>query len=81
MNSLKQMMFSDWHLMRIIRLIFGIVMGVNAATTHDPLSGIIAAIFLFQATTNTGCCGASCAVPVVKKEPGENEVAVFEEIK
>ena len=42
------MIFYNWHLMRIIRLAIGIFIGVNAIIMHEELSGIIAAIFLFQ---------------------------------
>ena len=80
MNGIKQMIFSDWHFVRIIRLVFGIFMAVNAIMMHDGLAGLIAAIFLFQAFTNTGCCGAGCSVPITRNNGNKTEEAVFEEI-
>ena len=43
--------------MRWLRLSLGVFIGVQAFQTHDLLSGAIALFFLFQAVTNTGCCG------------------------
>ncbi|MBS1946515.1 MAG: hypothetical protein JST47_02000 [Bacteroidetes bacterium] len=81
MNSIKQMIFSGWHLARIIRLAFGMIMSINAIATHDPLSGIIGALFLFQAVTNTGCCGTSCAAPLRSQKEADEKEIVFEEVK
>jgi hypothetical protein len=56
-----------WNLIRGLRLIIGAYFTVQAIETLDIFSGIIAAFFLYQAITNTGCCGANvCAVPNAK---------------
>ncbi|HVM87665.1 MAG TPA: hypothetical protein VMT76_05720 [Puia sp.] len=81
MNSIKKLILSDWHLVRIIRLVFGIIMAVNAITMRDAFSGILGAIFLFQAVTNTGCCGTSCAAPMRSQNATEEKEIVFEEVK
>ena len=80
--AIKQTLFTGWHLMRWLRLGLGVFISVQAIQNHDPLSGILAAFFLFQAATNTGCCGANgCAVPV-SKDTSEKTVDVeFEEVK
>ena len=82
MNSIKQMIFSEWNAMRIIRLGMGIFIGVNAMMMRDAISGLLSGIFLFQALTNTGCCGAgTCFVPLSKNSRKEPTETVFEEIK
>ncbi len=82
MNGIRQMIFSDWNFMRIVRLIIGIFIGANAMMTHDTLLGLISGIFLFQALTNTGCCCAgSCSLPVSKNNKQEQTEKRFEEIK
>jgi len=81
MNAIKQMVFYNWHLMRIIRLAIGIFIGVNAIIMHEALSGIIATIFLFQALTNTGCCAGSCAMPSRKTNNQNQSETLFEKIK
>lgn len=68
--------------MRWLRLGFGVFIAIQAIQTHDALSGLIAAFFLFQAATNTGCCGANgCAVPTTKKNPDKIEEVEFEKLK
>jgi hypothetical protein len=50
----------------------------------DVFTGLIAGVFLFQAITNTGCCGASgCAVPGTenKTSTAKGEEVAYEEIK
>ncbi|HRG57611.1 MAG TPA: hypothetical protein PK323_01565 [Bacteroidia bacterium] len=78
----KEILFSGWHFMRFLRLGIGIFIAIQAIQFRDALSGIIAALFLFQAFTNTGCCGVNGCVTnpndVVKKKTQEVE---FEEIK
>ncbi|HEY6063437.1 MAG TPA: hypothetical protein VIV35_07490 [Chitinophagaceae bacterium] len=78
--AVKQVLFTGWHLMRWLRLGLGIFITVQAIQNHDPFSGFIAAFLLFQAVTNTGCCGVSgCAVPVSKDPPGKTVDPGFEE--
>ncbi len=68
--------------MRWLRLGMGLYAVVVALQLRDPLSGFIAVLFLFQALTNTGCCGAGgCAVPSSKRGLAEVKEIDFEEIK
>jgi hypothetical protein len=79
---IKQTLFTGWHFMRWLRLGFGVFIAIQAIQTHDTLSGFIAAFFLFQAITNTGCCGSNgCAVPTTKNNNDQIEDVKFEEIK
>ncbi len=60
----KEVLFSNWHFMRWLRLALGIYVGVQAIQFTDALAGMVSVFFLYQAITNTGCCGASgCSVP------------------
>jgi hypothetical protein len=68
---------TNWHFMRWLRLAFGIFIAVYAIRHRDLFSGLLAAFFLFQAFSNTGCCGSTCALPpgpqnreAEKKDPG-----------
>lgn len=77
-----QTLFTGWNFMRWLRLGLGLFIAIQAIQTHDSLSGFIAAFFLFQVATNTGCCGASgCAVPLTKNKSDEIEEVEFEEVK
>lgn len=79
---IRQTLFTGWNFMRWFRLGFGVFFGVQAIQNSDSLSGFIAVFFLFQAITNTGCCGVNgCAVPITKNKSDEIEDIEFEEIK
>lgn len=79
----KQTLFTGWHFMRWLRLGLGIFMAIQAIEMHDTFSGFIAAFFLFQAVTNTGCCGSNgCATPRTPVRTKEiSDDINFEEIK
>ena len=77
-----QTLLTGWHFMRLLRLVAGLFITVQAIETHDALSGMIGGFFLFQAVTNTGCCGAEgCAVPITKKVNDNIEDVHYEELK
>jgi hypothetical protein len=82
LNSIRQTLFTQWNLVRWIRLIAGVFLLFQAIQLHDSIAGFISILLLFQAITNTGCCGVDgCSVPVSKNaEPSTHEVE-YEEIK
>jgi hypothetical protein len=64
METIKQRLLYNWDFMRWLRLGIGVLIGIQSIRTFDAFSGLIAIFFLFQAITNTGCCGSGgCAVP------------------
>ncbi|MFN8360668.1 MAG: hypothetical protein U0264_12205 [Candidatus Kapaibacterium sp.] len=73
---------TGWHFMRWLRLGLGIFIGVQAIQMHDTFSGFIAVFFLFQAVTNTGCCGtSSCAVPQAPANTNDLDMIDYEEVQ
>ena len=63
----KQTLFTGWHFTRWLRLLLGILFAIQTIKSQEILPGFIAALFIFQAFTNTGCCGTSgCSIPVNK---------------
>jgi hypothetical protein len=81
-EAIKQTLFTQWNLMRVIRLAAGIFLAVQAVQIHDAIAGFISAILLFQAFTNTGCCGVSgCAVPATTKNSDAAQEVEYEEVK
>jgi len=61
---MKQMLFTNWHTMRWIRLVSGLFLVVGSWQMHDIWLGAAAGLLLFQAITNTGCCGSgACQIP------------------
>ena len=79
---MKQTLFSEWNFMRWLRMGLGILMATEAVQTNDPILGIVSAFFLFQAITNTGCCGTNgCEITTRKKNNDISDDTTFEEIK
>lgn len=77
---IQQSLFTNWHFMRWLRLVLGIFIAIQAVQMQDTFSGFIAVFFLFQAVTNTGCCGTkNCALPSTTENNKTTEVE-FEEI-
>ncbi|MDD5151071.1 MAG: hypothetical protein PHC28_11460 [Flavobacterium sp.] len=78
----KETLLTDWNFMRILRLGLGIYIAFQAFETHSIFSGVVAVFFLFQAITNTGCCGSNgCAVPTKKSNSDSIEEIEYKEIK
>ena len=81
MFSIKETLFTGWNFMRFLRLGFGIFFVVQAVQTHDTLTGVFGAFFLFTAVTNIGCCGGgSCAAPVNNSNIKKTDEISYEEV-
>jgi len=63
MLNIKQMIVSNWHFMRVLRLGAGLFIAYQAWQDGTILVGLLGSIFIFQAISNTGCCASgTCAV-------------------
>ena len=72
---MRDTLLSGWNFMRIIRLVLGIMLVVQAIQQQFWAAGLLGGLLLFQAMTNTGCCGAAgCGVPPAKKNGSENNL-------
>ncbi|MCC5928586.1 MAG: hypothetical protein JJU28_05005 [Cyclobacteriaceae bacterium] len=83
MNSIIAGLRTNWHVLRWLRLGIGLYAMVMSVMHKDTLLGFVAAFFLFQAVTNTGCCGASaCSTGSINSSKAKNdtEEIEFEEI-
>ena len=55
---------ASWNFMRVLRLTMGIFMMIEAWRSLSWAPALLGGILLFQAYSNTGCCGSgNCAVP------------------
>jgi hypothetical protein len=55
---------ASWSLMRVLRLAMGIFMMFEAYRSFSWAPALLGGILLFQAYSNSGCCGSgNCAVP------------------
>jgi uncharacterized membrane protein HdeD (DUF308 family) len=64
---MKKMLFTNWHLMRWIRLFAAFGITYHAFATEQYFFLFFAAFFLFQAVFNT-CSSGSCQIPKSKTE-------------
>lgn len=63
-NALK-----NWDVIRIIRLVAGVGIGVYAISSKDYIFLLLAGMFLLQAILNISCCGsAGCATSNQQKQ-------------
>jgi hypothetical protein len=75
-------LLTGWNFMRGLRLVLGVIFLMQAIELRDIITGLIATFFLFQAITNTGCCGSNgCAVPNNKTNIEDIQDVTFEEVK
>jgi hypothetical protein len=77
----KENLLHHWHLMRVLRLGIGIFIAQQAIQNQDLLAGLIATFFLYQAISNTGCCGTNACITTPKKDQDNTKDVTFEEIK
>lgn len=81
-EKIKILLFTNWHFMRWFRLVLSVLIAIQAVYMANPWLGFFSAFFMFQALTNTGCCGtAGCATNTRKVDDSKKEEVVFEEVK
>lgn len=59
---MKQLLFTNWHLMRFIRLAFGVFLIFQGIETRQWFFFGFAGFFLFQALFNQGCGVNGCDI-------------------
>lgn len=60
---MKELVFTNWHAMRIFRLAFAVFLFVQAYNTHEWFFIIFGLFFFIQAIFNSGCGKNRCAIP------------------
>jgi len=65
---MKQLLFTNWHWMRFLRLGLALFLFYNAYETHEWFFIAFGAFFLFQAIFNLGCGPNGCNVNYDKKK-------------
>ncbi|MBS1909730.1 MAG: hypothetical protein JST03_07640 [Bacteroidetes bacterium] len=73
--------FSNWNLMRLLRLAAGIFILIQGLQVHEWIFIIAGLWFTLMPLLNIGCCGsASCNTPM-KQWKNKNDRENFENIK
>ncbi|MFB9841771.1 hypothetical protein [Mucilaginibacter ginsenosidivorans] len=82
MNTLKQRIFTNWNLVRVIRLGLGVWLLVMSVQAKDMAMAFFSAFFVATAIGGIGCCGVNgCAVPNGNGTAGPPNEIDYEEIK
>lgn len=82
MKKIKTILLTDWHLMRVVRLIFGISFGIAAYVKSDTIAALVSAFFLYQAFMNISCVlGNTCNTKYRKPADDQLQEITYEEIK
>ena len=64
---MKELLFTNWHIARLIRVAFAIFLFVQAYQTHQWFFIAFGLFFLVQGIFNMGCQNNSCAIPRHKR--------------
>jgi len=83
---MKDILFKNWHTMRIIRLVLSVILLVEAVQMKEPMLGVFGGIFLLMTLLNAGCSGASCCgtndnCNTTPAHKANNKAIEFDEVK
>ena len=60
---MKDLLFTNWHIMRIFRFAFAVFLFAQAYYTNEWFFIAFGLFFFIQAIFNTGCGPKGCSVP------------------
>lgn len=78
---MKDILLNNWHIMRIIRLVFSIFIIVEAISIKSGFLALFGSVFLVMALFNAGCSSGACASPSYNLKDLKKKEVEFEEIK
>lgn len=79
-STFKYNLLNNWNAIRVIRLGLSIIIIVQAIQIQDALFGFLGTFFMYQALSNTGCCGVSSCSPAITKNADNSEQIEFTEV-
>ncbi len=72
---------SNWHIMRIIRLILAIAIMVQSWYMKDTTTGVLGVVLLATAAFNIGCCGPTgCSTNLYSSKKSSEKNTEYEEV-
>lgn len=73
------MQFKNWNFSRILRLVLGVAIIVQAYYAKDVFMGFMGVLFTAMPVFNVGCCATgNCSTPTVRKT--EDKEITYEEV-
>jgi hypothetical protein len=77
---MKQAILTNWTFSRVLRLVLGVVIIIQAIYTRDIPIGIMGLIFTMMPVFNIGCCGAGGCYTPAKKVADATKDVTYEEV-
>ena len=77
---MKEVILNNWSFMRVIRLLAGIAIIIQAIANKDAIFGVAGFLFTIMALFNTGCCGTAGCYTHMKKTSKTTEEISYEEV-
>lgn len=77
---MKQIIFSNWSVMRFLRLAMGIAILVQGIIAKDMMFAIAGIIFTVMPVFTIGCCGTAGCAATRLKEQGTTKKITYEEV-
>ncbi len=77
---MKHLIFSDWNFMRVLRLVIGIAVMIQAVLTKDVFFGLAGFLFTGMVIFNLGCCGTGRCYTTFKKPVEPAKDITYEEV-
>lgn len=72
---------SNWHIMRIIRLILALAIIAQSWYMKDSTTAVLGVILLGSAVFNIGCCGpAGCSTSFSSSKKPQEKNTAYEEV-
>ena len=77
---MKDVLLNNWNIVRVLRLLIGLAIMVQAVVANDLLFGFLGLVFTGMALFNAACCGVgACATPTSSKKSSSKEIT-YEEV-
>lgn len=77
---MKVILIQNWNFMRVLQLLAGIAIIIQAVANKDTVFGVAGLLFTIMALFNTGCCGAGGCYRPIKKTTKSTEEISYEEV-
>lgn len=72
---------SNWHIMRIIRLILALAIIVQSWYMKDTITALLGIVLMASAAFNVGCCGpAGCSTSFSSSKKSSEKNTEYEEV-
>ena len=79
-GTFKYNLLNNWNVIRVIRLVLSVIIMAQAIQIHDALFGFLGCFFMYQALSNTGCCGVNGCASAIQKNTDNSEQTEFTEV-